>query len=492
MMLRLLQDLDALAQRAGSTPAVRSVGCNPPGVFSRRALLDRTFQVAGQMRDRIPAGGTVMLCYPNRPEFIAAFLGVLAADRVVFPIASDSAMVELTAALQRSGAVAAIVNHELAQSLASQFDRIDPLTGLSDSAILLSRATATTAPGTSRGPALLLQSSGTTAEPKIVRRDAESLDAVTANMIHACGFGERDHILAAVPLCHSYGLEHGILAPIGAGSCVHFCDKFDLPAVLAELRDGGITMLPGVPFMFDMLCRTEGFAFPTLRRTYSAGGPLPRNTFDAFMTKFGLPIGQVYGSTEVGSVTFNDPDHADFDPRSVGRAMNGVSIRILDRDDPRVEVDRPQGVEGLVAIAAPSMLDGYADGEPVPLIDGHFLTGDIGRLNETGALTITGRLRLLIDIGGRKVNPLEVEAVLMEHPSVGACVVVAMQLSETVQRLKAIVTRARPDIELSIPDLRRFAQERLSRYKVPRVFEVRDALPMSPAGKVLRRLVQTT
>jgi len=128
-----------------------------------------------------------------------------------------------------------------------------------------------TSPAAGRVPALLLQSSGTTAEPKIVRRSAESLDAVTANMIHACGFGERDRILAAVPLCHSYGLEHGILAPIGAGSCVHICEKFDLPAVLPELRDGGITMLPGVPFMFDLLCQTEGFAFPTLRRRLLGG-----------------------------------------------------------------------------------------------------------------------------------------------------------------------------------------------------------------------------
>ena len=144
-----------------------------------------------------------------------------------------------------------------------------------------------------------------------------------------------------------------------------------------------------------------------------------------------------------------------------------------------------------LAIAAASMLSGYLDGETAPLIDGHYLTGDLGVLNEHGALKITGRLKLLIEIGGRKVNPAEVEAVLCEHPAVGACVVLPMRLSETVCRLKAIVTPARPGMELPAQDLRRFARERLSGYKVPRIFEVREALPTSPSGKVLRRLVES-
>jgi len=83
--------------------------------------------VAGQLRERLAGGGTVMLCYPNRPEFIAAFLGMLAADLVVFPIAADSAVVELTAALQRSNAVAAIVDREIAKSLSAHFNRVEPL-----------------------------------------------------------------------------------------------------------------------------------------------------------------------------------------------------------------------------------------------------------------------------------------------------------------------------------------------------------------------------
>jgi acyl-CoA synthetase (AMP-forming)/AMP-acid ligase II len=489
-MLRLLQQLEENARIAGDGTAVQSVGHEPSVRITRRQLCDQTLALAHALRHSTPRGRPIILNYPNRPEFIAAFLGVLAADGVLFPVAADASAPELTGAIQRSGAAAHIGDKNAIGAITHLFDRIDPLPQVSDTAVLL---TGPRSPSVRHleGPSLLLQSSGTTGEPKIVRRDGASLDAVTDNMIRACGFTASDHVLAVVPLCHSYGLEHGILAPIAAGTCVHVCEKFDLPAVLHELREGGVTIMPGVPFMFDTLCQTQGLTFPTLRRVYSAGGPLPFSTSEAFYKKFSLRIGQVYGSTEVGSVTFNNPDEPDFDPLCVGKPMDGVSIRILDRDNPKIATPLPRGAEGLVAIQSLSMLRGYVDGQEV-LVDGHFLTGDIGRVNESGSLTFSGRYKLLIDIGGRKVNPLEVEAVLSQHPAIGACVVVPIRLSETVQRLKAVVTPARPGIELSIQDLRKFAQERLSRYKVPRVFEVRPTLPTSPAGKVIRRLVESS
>ncbi|HSZ54056.1 MAG TPA: class I adenylate-forming enzyme family protein [Tepidisphaeraceae bacterium] len=489
MMLRLLQELDAHAQAAPDAPAVQSVGCPPPLVLSRHQLCDRIGAITTTIRRLLPEGSTVLLCYPNRPEYVAAFLGVLSAEATVLPMAADSAAPEIESAARRSACAAAIVDAEPSSALQSLFRRSCTLPELSENAVVLFDPV--WPPAARPGPALLLHSSGTTSQPKIVRRDGASLDAVSRNTIRACGFDQADHVLAAVPLCHSYGMEHGLLAPVGAGSCVQVCERFDLSTVIRELRDGKITILPGVPFMFEMLCQTSGLAFPTLRQVYSAGAPLPRTTFDAFQEKFGLCIGQVYGATEIGSVTFNNPKAATFNPASVGAPMDDVSIRILDADDPESSILLPVGEEGVIAIRAPSMLSGYLDGEQPPVIDGHFLTGDLGTRDTAGTLTVTGRLKLLIDIGGRKVNPLEVESVLSRHPDVGACVVVPMRLSETVQRLKAILTPAAPDVEVSVQAVRRFAREHLSAYKVPRVFEIRPSLPTSPAGKVLRRLVET-
>jgi acyl-CoA synthetase (AMP-forming)/AMP-acid ligase II len=172
--------------------------------------------------------------------------------------------------------------------------------------------------------------------------------------------------------------------------------------------------------------------------------------------------------------------------------MKSVSIRILTPDTRDVSQLLPTGEQGHVAVSAASMLRGYLGDEQSPAtIDGYFPTGDLGRLDQHGNLTITGRIKLLIDVGGLKVNPLEVEQVLAEHPGVATCVVVPVRVSETVSRLKAIVT-SRPGAPepLEPATLRAFARSRLAGYKVPRVFEVRDRLPTSATGKILRHLVE--
>jgi len=478
-MLRLLRQIETLAGAAPDAIAACRVE-NIEDHLTRRELVEMIHRIATVLRDATPTDSTVMLCQPNQPQYIAAFLGTFVAERTLFPLAAEASPPECIAAARRASVAAVIVDVNTAPAFKDAFSQSVPLAALSQDSLLLTSPSWPVPAAVS--PALLLQSSGTTAEPKIARRDATSLDAVTFNMIEACKFTTADHVLAAVPLCHSYGLEHGILAPITAGSHVYVCERFDLPAVLKALKSGQITTLPGVPFMFDMIGHADGLTFPNLRRAYSAGGPLPRETFDRFLDRFGVRIGQLYGATEIGSVSYDDPDWDGFDPASVGRPMREVSIRILDAD----------AGAGLVAVKAPSMFTGYIDDPDASLIDGHWLTGDIGRLDSRGALTITGRQKLLIDIGGRKVNPLEVEAVIARHPSVGACVVVPIQLSPTVQRLRAILVPARPDLDISIAEVRQFTQQQLSRYKVPRVFEVRQSLPTSPAGKVLRRMVEAS
>jgi acyl-coenzyme A synthetase/AMP-(fatty) acid ligase len=184
--------------------------------------------------------------------------------------------------------------------------------------------------------------------------------------------------------------------------------------------------------------------------------------------------------TEIGSVTFSEPRSADFASDGVGAAMKGVSIRILDAE---------LGGEGEVAIRSPFMLDEYV-GEVTPLIDGHFRTGDIGRIDARGNLRITGRVRLLIEVGGRKVNPLEVEAVLSDHPDVNECVVVAMRQTDTIHRLRAVMVARDPDHPPTAEAIRQFARQRLAGYKVPRAIEFRRMLPRSATGKLLRHQVE--
>jgi acyl-CoA synthetase (AMP-forming)/AMP-acid ligase II len=291
-----------------------------------------------------------------------------------------------------------------------------------------------------------------------------------------------------VPLTHSYGLEHGLLAPIWAGSCTVLARGLDMPAVLPELSNGKITIFPGVPSSFEMLAGLSdpSLKMPGLHTAYSAGAPLPPAIFERFRQRFGVSVGQLYGATEIGSVTFNKPT-ADFDPASVGLPMRGVSLRILTVDDYSRTI--PLGEEGPVAVRAGSMFSGYLH-SGVDLIDGHFLTGDLGRLDERNRLYITGRIKLLIDIGGLKVNPQEVERVIQLHPAVGACVVVPIAQSQTVFRLKAIISPRDRSVPVPVDELRALARSQLSSYKIPRWFEVRDSLPRSSTGKILRHLVE--
>jgi long-chain acyl-CoA synthetase len=210
---------------------------------------------------------------------------------------------------------------------------------------------------------------------------------------------------------------------------------------------------------------------------YSAGGPLPGPVRDRFSSRFGVRVGQLYGMTEIGSVTFNDPNGASFDPSSVGSAMNDVSIRIAS--------------DGEVIVRAPSMLSEYI-GEPLPLIDGHFRTGDLGQLDVHGRLTITGRARLLIDTGGLKINPLEVEGVIVQHPGVAECVVVPVRQSQTVERICVVVVARDEQAPPTVESIRSFARERLAAYKVPRLVLFRDRLPKTATGKIQRHLVEVT
>ena len=128
--------------------------------------------------------------------------------------------------------------------------------------------------------------------------------------------------------------------------------------------------------------------------------------------------------------------------------------------------------------------------EPAPLIDGYFPTGDLGYLDPDGRLFVTGRIKLLIDIGGMKVNPLEVEAILNQHESVMESIVIPLQQSDTVNRLKAIIIPRDAKRPPTFGDLRQLARHHLASYKIPRHFELREALPRSSTGKVLRHLLE--
>ncbi len=486
-MQRVFEQLATHANQRSEQPAFVQVTplCAGPVAVTYAELHQAVAAWTKRLAERFDPGDVIVLCAYNRSEFVVGYLAGLAANLTVFPVYPSVSDAELRDAAIRSKALGYL-------GLPERFDAVN---GLGLSLLNVLEATPdeghrTLSPQCDQA-AMLLQSSGTTGSPKIVRRTAASLDAVARNVADAVGLTRDDHVLAAIPMCHSYGVENALLGPLYAGCTVHVCDTFDTRLIVPELQQRGITIYPGTPFMFEMLAESmDRDAAPHLRAAYSAGAPLPVSVAEHFARQAGVPIGQLYGSTEIGSVTYNDPAQPNCDASSVGRPMNGVEIRILNADNPRVDQPLAVGEEGHVAIAAPSMLERYVDDTQPALTDGYFFTGDLGRLNEHGELTITGRVKLQIDIGGLKVNPLEVERVLKSHPCVGECVVVPAQVTATLVRLCAVITPRDGEAKPTADELRAFARQRLSRHKVPRLYEIRDSLPRTPSGKIQREAVQ--
>jgi acyl-CoA synthetase (AMP-forming)/AMP-acid ligase II len=512
MSLRLLAQLDRHAAERPAAPAISptstAASVAAGAALTWAELRDLVAGFAAVLAGRTAAGDVLLLCAPNRAEFTVAFLAALRAGLRVFPLSPSMTAAELSAAAVQTAARVAVGTPAALAAVRAVVPvgiAIDDVPAAArDAASRPTELPGRVPPRDPAAAALLLHSSGTTGLPKIVVRSARSLDAVAEAMAEAIGFGPADRVLACVPLCHSYGVEHGLLAPTWGGSAVRLCQGFDLPTVTAEL-DAGATIFPGVPFVYETLARqAAGRRYPRLRRAYSAGGPLPDAVRDAVRDHLGVAVTQLYGATEIGSVTYADPDRPEFAPASVGRPMRGVDVRVLPPGDPGLPGDPhstgvpgtvaaaplPAGEQGHVAVRADSMFDGYLDRSRGKLPDGYFATGDLGFLDAAGNLTLTGRLKLLIDVAGLKVNPLEVEAALGEHPAVAACVVVPLVVTETVSRLKAVVVRAAARRDVSGEDLRQYLRGRLAPHKVPRVFEFRDDLPRSAAGKVLRQQVE--
>jgi len=488
--VQLLEALQQHARARPDAPALCEVDRQGDitGTLNYRAYSHAVARVAQQLDQITPTDAVVIVQLANQLAYPVVYLATLAAGRTVFPLHPALTPHEIEQAAVKTHAALIITEQTLASGpttlkpdIVRQWMSSDP--SQSDPAPL----------PTTQPSSMLLQSSGTTGLPKIVLRSAKSIDAVARNVAKAVALGKDDHVIAAIPLCHSYGIENGVVAPLLAGACVYACPGFD-PHIISQLwSTRNNVIVPAVPIMIDLLASAEGLPTPggRLRQIYSAGAILPASVSERFAARFGHRVGQLYGATEIGSVTFGHAGVSALPPGlpagCVGKPMADVSIRIVDIDRP--DTARPPGQEGQVAIYAPSMLDRYLETPDLPAVDGHYLTGDLGILNDQGELTITGRIKTLIEVGGMKVNAMEVEQVLAEHPAVAECVVVPVCISDTLSRLTAFVLPADAASPPTAAELREHARTRLAGYKVPRAFEFVTELPRSSIGKVQRRVL---
>ncbi len=332
--------------------------------------------------------------------------------------------------------------------------------------------------------AICLFSTGSTGKPKCVMRTHHNMISLVHNHTATIKWDSNDRVLLSVPLSHTYGLGNFVSA-LSVGACCYLVSSFTRKSVIDILREQRITIFPAVPFMLETLARSvsaECSGFPLLRHVISAGAPLFEQTFFSFHKVFGVHPRQLYGSSETGVITINIAQDIVEKRLSVGTAVKNVTVRVVSETGRNL----PCGSEGEIIVRSPSMTDGYVDfSEETARVfkNGFYHTGDIGTFDEDGYLFIRGRKKLFINISGNKVDPFEVENLLLSHKKITEAAVIGAVGVGGREEVKAFIVA---DSDLSHKEVVVFCREKISDYKIPSKIEFVESLPRNPTGKIVR------
>lgn len=483
---------EALCDAAARSPAA---GVKQNGVFTPYpAIAERAGRIATGLIDRgLEPGTPIGLMLPNGPELFTLAYAAFAAGCITVPLNAHAPLAELTGTARKSriGALfASSTTAESATRLATELGGV-PLfiSGGTDANAVDTLATkpAGTLPSLAPDtPALYMFSSGSTGLPKVVPHTHGELEIDGRNATLREQRMPGDIQINMLPGSHAMGFLNAMYMAIAGGTTLYWSDP--QPFMLSKSRfaqaiaDEKVTILMGVPFIFDALSTLrDDVDLSSIRTTQSAGVALRGETYQRFKERFGIKLRQGYGSTECLAIATNTEPDPDVCWDSVGRPLPGLDWWI----EP---AENPFGPEfGELVVSAPWVTRGYLDAaatNATTIRDGRFYTGDLAGFGDDGCLYIKGRTKLLIETAGHKVDPHEIEEVLLQHPAVAEVVVVGIPDARTgEQRLKAVIVRS---AEESGDALIRFCRERLASQKIPGIVEFRDELPRSAAGKILR------
>lgn len=483
------------AQQRAEAVAIAAPGRRP---LTYGRLLGHVDEVVRTLRGiGIGRNDRVALALPEGPEMAVAFLGV-AAGATCVPLDPAWPAAEYAAHLADLAARALLIpagqetparTVALAQGIA--LIELAPAPGGQAGLFTLHGAAgarpATPGPARSSDVALLLQTSGTTARPKRVPLTHANLAASAQGIAASLGLGAEDRCLDVMPLFHIHGLMV-LLASLAAGGSVACPPRFDVARFGAWLEELRPTWYSAVPTMHHAVVRLAGLApspaaRTSLRLIRSSSAPLPPRLAAELEALFGVPVIEAYGMTEASHQIASNPlPPRPRKPGSVGIAA-GAAVAIVDAAGRPL----PPGVAGEIVIRGPGVTAGYENGpaEGAWTSEGWLRTGDQGRLDADGYLFLTGRLTEIINRGGEKISPREVEDVLGAHPAVAEAVAFPIPhptLGEDVG--VAVVLHA--GASAATQDLRRFAAERLADFKVPGRVLLVDRIPAGATGKPQR------
>ncbi|HWJ66389.1 MAG TPA: AMP-binding protein [Nocardioides sp.] len=464
------------------------------------------------------AGHRVMIALGNRLEFVTTYLAVLRAQAVAVPVNPGSVLPELAGMLVDSGARVVVADPGTLATVREAVARAEVAAAATDEGRPLPRVVVVGAPAASgeesyddlrahaarEVPALpdpeklavLLYTSGTSGLPRAAMlthrallANVEQVATVEPPMIHS-----GDVVLGVLPLFHVYGLGAVLGGVIRHRAKLVLTDRFDAEGTLDLIEDEACSVVPVAPPVFAVWRGVEALAerLGPVRMILSGSAPLPAEVVEEFTALVGIPVHQGYGLTEAAPVVTTTLLSADPQPGSVGAALPGIDLRLVDDDGLPLtgsEADDP----GEIQIRGANLFSGYwPDGHDGPGEEGWWSTGDVGFLDPAGDLFLVDRVRELVIVSGFNVYPTEVEAVLDELPEVHQSAVVGVPDDRTGEAVVAWVVPEQQgaDAEAVAAAVRAAAEERLAPYKRPTRIEVVDALPRTVTGKVRKGVLR--
>ncbi|MDE2662446.1 MAG: acyl--CoA ligase [Gemmatimonadota bacterium] len=504
---------ELLAGSSGESPAIAAPGREPLNFDGLRSQVERT--VAALNGFGIGRNDRVAIVLPNGPEMASAFVSVACAATAAplnpayrqpeheFYLSDLSAKTLILEAGSDSPARAAAASHGVpvlelhveAGAPAGTFELVPE--GAGEDGTGEGPASRGSAGDGFRGGlaeegdiALILHTSGTTSRPKIVPLSHRNVCASAVNVRHTLRLTADDCCLNVMPLFHIHGLIAAVLAPLGVGGSIFCTPGFNALRFFGWLAEARPTFYTAVPTMHQaILARAarnrDVIERNPLRFIRSASAALPPQVMAELEEAFGAPVVEAYAMTEAAhQMTCNPLPPAVRKPGTVGIAA-GPEVSVMDESGPQL---LPAGDVGEIVIRGPNVSDGYENNPAAnaeAFTNGWFRTGDQGVMDGEGYVTITGRLKEIINRGGEKVSPREIDEAILDHPAVRQVVAFAMPHPKLGEEIAAAAV-LRHGMEATPRELQAFAAERLADFKVPRKILLMDDIPKGPTGKIQR------